>query len=310
MSRPFLIRARRAAVALTGLVAAVLLMTPSGARAYFEESDVGVRSLGFGRAFAGVADDASTIYWNPAGLALLSKPELLLVHSRPYAVDGLASNYAATAFPWSRLAVGASWHHFGAADIMNEDTFTLAAAREFHAGWTGARLALGGAAKIGRVAFVPYADPVTLEEVDAGSATKFTADLGALVRFPNRMSLGAAWRNIGSPEFDVIDGGGGGEWPSTLQIGGAYQWNPESTISVDWQQIDRNNSTLNIGGELWFYRAFALRMGITSDAGASAGISVKARRWTLDMVALTNRPLGASYRVGLKLPFNLGGGAR
>lgn len=302
---------RRTAVGLAGLVTlALFLAPPDRAAAYFEESDVGVRSLGFGRAFAGVADDASTIYWNPAGVALLSKTELLLVHSRPYAVEGLASNYAAAVFPWSRLAVGASWHHFGAADVMSEDTFTLAAAREIPTGWTGARLAFGAAAKIGRVAFVPYADPVTLEEVDDGASTKLTADLGGLIRFPNRMSLGAAWRNIGSPQFDVIDGGGGGEWPATLQLGGAYQWNPESTISLDWRQVDRDHSTLNIGGEIWFYRAFALRMGIASDAGTSAGISVKSGRWTLDLVAITNRPLGASYRAGLKIPFTLGGGAR
>ena len=285
------------------------LSLPGRAQAYFEESDIGVRSLGFGRAFTGVADDASTIYWNPAGLALMPKAELLLVHSRPYRVDGLASNYLAVALPMSSVSLGASWHHFGVEDILNEDTFSLALAREFATGWSGSRLSLGMAAKVARLAFVPYADPGTLEEIDYGSTTKLTGDLSALMRFPNRMSVGATLRNLGSPEFDLVEGAGGGEWPATVQVGAAYQWNPESTVSVDYQQIDRDDSTLNLGGEIWFYRSFALRMGIASDSGASAGVSVKARRWTLDLVALANRPLGASYRAGLKIPFG-GGGAR
>ena len=33
------------------------------------QSSLGVRANGMGGAFVGVADDASAVYWNPAGLA-------------------------------------------------------------------------------------------------------------------------------------------------------------------------------------------------------------------------------------------------
>lgn len=39
-------------------------------------STVGGRALGMGNAFVGVADDFSALYWNPAGLGLMRRPEL------------------------------------------------------------------------------------------------------------------------------------------------------------------------------------------------------------------------------------------
>ncbi|MCG3120906.1 MAG: hypothetical protein ALAOOOJD_03801 [bacterium] len=43
---------------------------------------VGSRANGMGGAFVATANDASALYWNPAGLARLERSELLLVHTR------------------------------------------------------------------------------------------------------------------------------------------------------------------------------------------------------------------------------------
>ena len=42
----------------------------------FSFSDPGARSMGFGGAFVGLADDATAAIANPAGLAQLIKPEV------------------------------------------------------------------------------------------------------------------------------------------------------------------------------------------------------------------------------------------
>jgi hypothetical protein len=49
----------------------------------------GVRSLGMGGAFAGLADDGSALYWNPAGIAQLRDSEVSAMHAFMY--NGLAS---------------------------------------------------------------------------------------------------------------------------------------------------------------------------------------------------------------------------
>src|SRR5512132_1463695 len=41
---------------------------------------VGARAVGLGGSFVAVANDPSAIFWNPAGLASLQRPELLLSH--------------------------------------------------------------------------------------------------------------------------------------------------------------------------------------------------------------------------------------
>jgi hypothetical protein len=121
------------------------------------------------------------------------------------------------------------------------------------------------------------------------------------------MSLGYSIRNIGAPEFDLVEGSAGGtSLPVRHRIGAAYRWNPESTVSVDFQQIYDDSWIFNFGGEIWFYQAFAMRAGVNKD-GAGGGVSVKARRWLVDVAFVTNGPLGVSYRAGLRIPFRLFG---
>lgn len=45
---------------------------------------VGGRSLGMGGAYVAVAQDVTAGYWNPAGLAFLQYPEVMLMHSRQF----------------------------------------------------------------------------------------------------------------------------------------------------------------------------------------------------------------------------------
>ena len=47
----------------------------------FLEIEAGARAIGMGGAFVAVANDASSIYWNPAGMAKLSMNEVILNHT-------------------------------------------------------------------------------------------------------------------------------------------------------------------------------------------------------------------------------------
>ncbi|MSR83315.1 MAG: hypothetical protein EXS58_10405, partial [Candidatus Latescibacteria bacterium] len=78
---------------------AVLALGLAGAQAQEERaidhfSGVGVRAMGLGGAFAGVADDFSAVYWNPAGLAQLRQFEVSTGFSRNSFSD--KSNQAGT----------------------------------------------------------------------------------------------------------------------------------------------------------------------------------------------------------------------
>src|SRR5579862_6685071 len=70
---------RRQIWVLFFMTAAFLSFPPSRADALFYRGGdlgVGARAMGLSGAFAAVADDASAVYWNPAGLVQLDRPEL------------------------------------------------------------------------------------------------------------------------------------------------------------------------------------------------------------------------------------------
>lgn len=72
-----------------GLILVLTLIVCSEAKATkyagaFMETGGGARALGMGGAFTAVADDPSTTFWNPAGLAVDTKREILLMHSERF----------------------------------------------------------------------------------------------------------------------------------------------------------------------------------------------------------------------------------
>lgn len=100
-------RARRLSLLVAVLAGAAL---PGAARAdkyagAFMENGGGARALGMGAAFTAVADDPSTTFWNPAGLAGVTRRELLLMHSERFG-DLVDRDFAAFVQP-----VG--WRLFG-----------------------------------------------------------------------------------------------------------------------------------------------------------------------------------------------------
>ncbi|MCD6182430.1 MAG: hypothetical protein J7K89_08630 [Candidatus Cloacimonetes bacterium] len=74
----------------------------------------GVRPIGMGGAFAAIADESSAIHWNPAGIAQLRDPQVML--TRAFLYEGLASydnitycqplpNDVTIGFGWTRLTI-------------------------------------------------------------------------------------------------------------------------------------------------------------------------------------------------------------
>jgi hypothetical protein len=83
----------------------------------------GARALGMGGAFSAVADDASTIYWNPAGMSGQEKRQLMLMHSEQFG-DLIDYNFGSYVSPTGLVAEerqgvwGIALAHMGADDII------------------------------------------------------------------------------------------------------------------------------------------------------------------------------------------------
>ncbi len=125
------IRPPRRGVLVCGLAAIVLCGAATSEAAKFAgafmENGGGARALGMGGAFVAVADDPSTTFWNPAGLAAIGQRELMVMHSERF--GGLVNrDFAAFVAPtrWSLLGgegggVGISLIRLGIDDIPFTD---------------------------------------------------------------------------------------------------------------------------------------------------------------------------------------------
>jgi len=76
-------------------ICGVTMVATSGAQ--FLKIDVGSRASAMGSAFVGIADDATALYWNPAGTALIKEKQLSITHT-PWLAETRV-NYVASVFP-------------------------------------------------------------------------------------------------------------------------------------------------------------------------------------------------------------------
>src|SRR5262245_62120250 len=75
-------------------------------RGAFVARGMAARPVGMGEAFTAVADDASAISWNPAGLARVARWQAVGMYDA--AGEGLGISYAAAAVPVGTGTAGAS----------------------------------------------------------------------------------------------------------------------------------------------------------------------------------------------------------
>ncbi len=71
-------------ITIVVMIALVFVLPQADAQVEFNFSGAGCRAAAMGGAFVGLSDDATAIYWNPAGLAQLKRPEFSLMGSYVY----------------------------------------------------------------------------------------------------------------------------------------------------------------------------------------------------------------------------------
>ncbi|MBL7074095.1 PorV/PorQ family protein [candidate division KSB1 bacterium] len=164
--------------------------------AVFLGIDVGARAVAMGGSFVAVADDATAIYWNPAGVARLPGGEIALIHTEWLA--GTNFDFGAITFPLGRLGtLGASitslsmedmeirtiaqpegtGEFFGAGDLSIGLTYAINLTDRFSIGFNG-----------------KYINSRIFNE----SASSFALDVGTLFTTQFRgMRIGAVITNFG-----------------------------------------------------------------------------------------------------------------
>ena len=256
---------------------------------------VGVRAIGMGGAFTTVADDASAIFWNPAGLASIRHQELMGSHARPYH-DAVRDSYAAFLLPLSpNLAAALDWSNSGVDDDgldWGENRFDLAVSANI-----SPVVALGVNGKL-------ITTGTTWGGVDYGSGTGFGLDAGVLVKPMPRLRVGAVVQDVFDTRIHFSGGVSEVAYPRNLRIGASYALARFARLAVDLD--DRSH----IGAEYFPVKQWGLRAGfqhsLRSEDDAvvtSLGTSVKAGIFQADYAFESHNQLGSTHHVGLTLAF-------
>lgn len=268
-------------------------------QAGFEDVAVGARPLALGGAFVAIADDANAIYWNPAGLAQMEGIRVMgtrawLYNAPDFHVDYLA--FKAPDFGFASLGFG--WLNTALKDVQSENTFILSLARK-----GPGPLNLGVNLKHFRLdapGYERYNDPAY-----QGAQSAWGVDLGTLMRFRRNFTFGLSARNLNEPELKMLSTTTDPNIISRrFHMGTAYLFRETVYLTADLvsRTGDFGDFRFHAGGEIWFFKAYAVRVG-TSQNRQSVGAGVKAERWKADFALVNHQRMDNSYRLTIGLMY-------
>jgi hypothetical protein len=282
-----------------------LLLWPPAVSAQQVTEATGTRALGMGGAFVAVADDATAVYWNPAGL-VKGPPAGMTVGWLDFRTgDQAGPPVAGTTSRTSKFVslgswpIGLSYGNFhenaliAAADgTMRGETLAISEFGGTFVQTLAQGLVLGGTARYlrGKVLSSPLTGQTARDALNAASnldgpsTGRFDVDLGLMADF-GKARLGLSMRNLRDPSF------GDAETSITLRrhsrVGLAVLPITGLTLAVDLDLStvdlqDGPRRILAMGGEDRLGRRWAVRSGV---------------RWSVDGAKRTTAAVGASLAV-------------
>ncbi|MHB9013894.1 MAG: PorV/PorQ family protein, partial [Ignavibacteriaceae bacterium] len=272
--------------------------------AQFLKIEVGAKSIGMGGAFVSVANDASALYWNPAGIARLQNNNAMFSHT--FWLAGTNHDFAGVILKLSdQQAIGFSYTSLTVGDMaVRTEMFPDGTGEYFNAADFSIGLSYG--LNLTDMFSIGFTGKYVGERIWHMSASAMAFDVGILYTTPVRgLNLGMSISNIGSKihytgrdnfinySFDPNQHGNSSNIFASIQMD---SWNlpmifrvglsmkfidndmNKLTMSVDANYPNDYNEYLNLGCEYGFMKRFFLRVGykslfkLNSEEGLTAGI--------------------------------------
>ncbi len=220
--------------------------------------------MGMGGAFVALADDASAIMFNPAGLGQIEKARIAAAYGRLYAGlgdDTLGRGFVSYIQPaqnYGAFALNLNMLH---TPLYRETTVTFGYGRPLGPAYLGLNVK-------GLFASFEENDYTAIDPVfsDGMSSNGVALDLGMLYKLTNSISFGLAILNVNEPNM-ALDEDADAKVPLTLQTGLALKLgNTIPTIDLTYRNKklnDERDINVHFGMESWLAgKSIALRGGI------------------------------------------------
>lgn len=193
---------------IPGMIFADIFPKTGTAGLQFLKIGIDARAIGMGEAYTAVTDDISSVYWNPAGLALKSQNQVMFAHTEWLA--GIRYEYVAISkiTKMGTFAFSTALLHMDYMDVTDEETFAptgeLFTCYDLMAGITYSnsftdKFSFGVNIKFLR------------EQLDIYDVNGFAIDIGSLYNTGwNNLTIGMAIKNFGPDlEYKIDEDGDG-----------------------------------------------------------------------------------------------------
>ncbi|OGS65950.1 MAG: hypothetical protein A3J79_05665 [Elusimicrobia bacterium RIFOXYB2_FULL_62_6] len=294
---------------------------PGSSGAAFLRFSPSPRATGMGEAHTAVSEDAYSVYWNPAGLALVEAPSLAGAYNSSF--EDMQTQYFAAAWPLeygSTLGLGIS--RFAVSPFQGYDSLgvrtEMVDASGLSVGFAYGKTFLKD--EIARPVLNAGAGLKYISSrLDDASAGAFALDAGALYTFrpasyrlfnmpAQEYSLALAVRNLGTGlkyDDDTTP------LPSAVSLGVSWRSHPKEnarlTVSLDNVLQAGDGYYLAAGAELTLMDLLSLRAGWRSGqdegSGIRAGLGFRLAAVDLDYSISPFGELGNMHKLGLSMKF-------
>jgi hypothetical protein len=268
---------------------------------------LGVRAQGMAGAFVAVADDATAIYWNPAGLATGDFVSLAVERSHvslPSTAGGEAPALRTGAVLIGTPPLGAGYYRLGSTHVVPVNVLQS----------IGDHLNVGGSVKA-----------VWGEGIDGRTHARLDADLGLMIR-TQAWRVGLVVRNLAEPNFGpevIAFGGNRYRLQRHARLGAALFPRDGLTLAVDADltpldqpfdpaaPVDARRRALAIGAEQEVSARVVVRGGVRAQtiaaarpsASAGASIALRPSIWADVQATGGGDRADRSWTVGLRFAY-------
>ncbi len=267
---------------------------------------VGARATAMGEAFVATADDASGLYWNPAGTVWILQRQAHFTHNSW--IQGISHNVAALTFPTSygSFGIGLLLNNidgFESRTIASEEPTGTFSSHDFS-------MSLNYSRKLNENLSVGANLKYINEKIYIESANGYMIDLGTRFITPvHGLIVAGAVQNLG---FTTKMSTENIRLPQTLRLGAAYnlpfqQLDDKVMLAADYVQIFDEQSHINIGAQVRPIAVLALRAGYQTgydEKDLSAGFGLSLDWLNIDYAYVPfGRNLGDSHRFSVTTTF-------
>ncbi|NIA28458.1 MAG: PorV/PorQ family protein [Actinobacteria bacterium] len=272
----------------------------------FLKIGAGARATAMGEAYTAAADDATSLFWNPAGSAWSGSRLAHFTHNEW--IQGITNEVANISLPAFRgsFGIGLVLNSVGGIErrtFATDEPLDDISAHDFS-------ILLNYSRMIGQNLSVGLNAKFIDEKIYIESARGFAVDLGVRYQLITPgLFLGAALQNLGSTtslaEEKIA-------LPTTARLGAAYVLpfkvlNGNWLFAADFVQIFKEQSHFNIGSEFSPFSLLRLRIGYQTgyeEKGLSAGFGLALNRFQFDYAYVPfSSDLGSSQRLSLTAQF-------